>query len=170
VVQTNLRVVGDPPPKRTFSEALSLDANFPPALCSTLLHTSKTVPLFAIGNAFERGFPYAGYRYAAKSLSSLLCDSSEGCPVFGWMVRLAHMLHDSASHVLATATMDVYATKGSEPHPFSTLHDWYVALKQSGKAQKALECGVVAREPQSVMRRVEYESPFALFLPSVGCV
>jgi hypothetical protein len=58
--------------------------------------------------------------------------------------------------------MEKYALTGVQPLPFFWLHERYTDCKELSKAQDALERGVTAREPLSVMECVKYVVVYSL--------
>ncbi len=57
-------------------------------------------------------------------------------------------------HHAALALMERYACTGVKRSAYLTLETWYSAENMPDKAQDALERGVKARDPFSVLQRV----------------
>jgi hypothetical protein len=76
--------------------------------------------------------------------------------------RFALIQEDLGSLPQAIAMMEQYARTGVAPLPYAVLHDWYLECDEKNKAQDALERGVKARDPEAVVKRVEYVG----FLPT----
>jgi hypothetical protein len=65
----------------------------------------------------------------------------------------------------AIAVMEQYARTGVAPLPYATLHDWYLECDEKSKAQNVMERGLKARDPKTVVKRVEYVGPLLTLAP-----